>query len=134
MDWTNLSVGVAAILGLIYVVREIRGMVKDNNHALVGQYAVQREISVALGVLSEKTDRLHDDNSTRDVILTSLHNDNIETAILLKSSDLKLALVLKNADASTASILKASDAVTAAVLKTADENKVRKVEEQGPKE
>lgn len=134
MDWTNLSVGVAAILGLIYVVREIRGMVKDNNHALVGQYAVQREISVALGVLSEKTDRLHDDNSTRDVILTSLHDDNIEAAILLKSSDLKLALVLKNADASTASILKASDAVTAAVLKTADENKVRKVEEQGPKE
>lgn len=121
IDWANISVGVAAILGLIYVVREIRGMTKDNNIALAVHTGVMREIGVSLGILNEKTDRLHDDNKDRDAILTSLHDDNVETASILKASDEKLA-----------SVLKASDFTLASVLKAADETKVRKVEEQGP--
>lgn len=95
IDWANISVGVAAILGLIYVVREIRGMVGDNGRMLLSQATVLREIAVALGVLGVKTDRLHDDN--------------VENALLLKMTNAK----------------------TAATLKAADDNKVRKVKDEG---
>lgn len=73
VDWANLSVGVAAILGLIYVVREMRGIHKDSDAIQSHQTDVLRDVAVTLSTVSERVDRLHDDN--------------VETAIKLKSAD-----------------------------------------------
>lgn len=66
MDWSQLSVGVAAIVGLVYVARVMRGMQKDvlafmNNHMSNISSSLE-QVAVNLATLNERVDRLHDDN------------------------------------------------------------------------
>jgi len=66
MDWSQLSVGVAAIVGLVYVARVMRGMQRDvltfmENH-LHNISSSLEAVAINLIGLNERVDRLHDDN------------------------------------------------------------------------
>ncbi len=73
INWEDISVGVAAILGLIYVTRTLRN-IQDTTLKFLGNHlstntaaqqatadAMESTASV-LATLAERVDRLHDDN------------------------------------------------------------------------
>lgn len=82
VDWTQLTVGVAAILGLIYVSRTMK-KVLDVVLTFVGNHMTavtdaQVKTAEALGEVAATLSILTGDVKT-------LHEDNMETALLLKS-------------------------------------------------
>jgi uncharacterized protein YaaN involved in tellurite resistance len=66
VDWSQLSVGVAAVVALVYVTKVLRGMQRDvlsfmGNH--MGNISSSLEATATnLASLNERVDRLHDDN------------------------------------------------------------------------
>lgn len=61
MDWAQISVGVAAVLGLIYTARTMRRVVHDvltflGNH-LSAVTEAQREVAINLERLADRIDR-----------------------------------------------------------------------------
>ena len=101
-DWSQISVGVAAIIGLIYVVRSIRTMNSEvltffGNHMSTMTKALT-DVASNLSTLNARVESLHEDN--RDA-LSTLHSDNMKTADILRDATKVAGVQPDNGDGSS---------------------------------
>lgn len=88
LDWSGLSEGVAALVVLMYSIRTVRAIAKDNqtflsNHMSTNTAAMQ-DVAVNLATLNEKVVDFKEDNTR---LLAQLHKDNLVMARELRKSD-----------------------------------------------
>jgi hypothetical protein len=74
-DWTQLSIGVAALVTLVYSIRTVRGIAADNqkflgNHMSTNT-AAMRDVATNLASLNVKADDIREDVK----VLPDMHSD-----------------------------------------------------------
>lgn len=81
VDWSQLGVGIAAILGLIYVSRTMK-RVLETTLTFVGNH--MSSVTAAQGNTAEAISEVADVLTLLNERVDRLHDDNIETARILK--------------------------------------------------
>jgi len=103
VDWSQLSIGVAAIVGLVYVARTMRGLVRETLER-VG--TIQKESTVFMGNhmsnISSSLESVAVNLSTLNERVDRLHDDNVETAVVAK----QVAQNLRISDAKAAAAIR----------------------------